>query len=274
MPKLLKLTVLLTTIIMSMAACAVAGETEPASNQEATESSVATATAKPTTAPTATSEHTLEPTETPEPEPTATEVSMTQEEIDDAFLEALRKDNVAEMEKLMAAGATIDAVDRTTGYSPVTIATLRNNPEALNLLIEAGADITVVDRKDNTLLHHAAYGNSIEVATILLEEGKIELELERELYGFTPLLVAAFQGNVEMVEMLIEHGADIEAFDDWEDTPINVAAWNGKLDVVQKLVELGANPDHANTNGNTALSHSQSQGHEEIEAFLTAILEG
>ena len=274
MPKLLKLTGLLMIMLLSIVACSTAGETEPASNQEAAEISVATATVKPTDAPTATSEPTIEPTQTPEPAPTATEVRMTQEEIDEAFIKALRKDTVDEIETLIAEGATINAVDRTTGYSPVTIATLRDNPETLNLLIAAGADITVVDRKDNTLLHHAAYSNSIDVASILLEEGKIDLELERELYGFTPLLVAAFEGNVEMVEMLITHGADIEAFDDWEDTPINVAAWNGKLAVVQKLVELGANPDHANTNGNTALSHSQSQGHEDIEAFLTAILEG
>jgi len=108
----------------------------------------------------------------------------------------------------------------------------------------------------------------------LLTLDDINIEHEREQYGFTPLLQASFDGQLEMVDLLIEAGANIEAGDDWGDTPLNVATWNGNMAVVERLLELGAEPNVVNVQGSNALDHAKSQNHEELEALLLTILEG
>ncbi|MEM8862059.1 MAG: ankyrin repeat domain-containing protein [Chloroflexota bacterium] len=220
------------------------------------------------------------PTATPEPTPTdppptisAEFLDMSQEERDEALLDATRKDDVVKIIDLLAAGADVNALDNRVGFNPIMIATVRGNTETFSILLESGADINQIDKRKNTLLHHAAYENATEIGNMLLSEGIIDLESRRQQYGFTPLLVAAFEGNVEMVELLLENGSEIEAVDDWGDTSVNVSAWNGKLEVVEKLVQLGAISNVENSNGNTALDHAKSQNHPEIEAFLLTVAE-
>ncbi len=197
---------------------------------------------------------------------------LTQEEKDDALLTAVRDDDLASAKSMIAQGADLNVSEPAIGFTPIAISIIRENQEMFNILFEAGADITTIDKQENTLLHHAAMSNQHEIAEILLSKESIDLEHRRDQFGFTPLLTAAFEGHVEMVELLIAHGANIEAEDNWKDTPINVAAWNGQLAVVETLIALGANPDAQNTSGNNALDHAKNQNHEEVETFLASIL--
>jgi ankyrin repeat protein len=198
---------------------------------------------------------------------------MTQEEKDEALLTAVRSDDAAMVAEMLAAGADVNTSEQSLGLTPIAIATVRHNLEIATLLLDADADVTVIDKQKNNLLHHAATHNSTEIAALLLERDEIYLEHRRTQWGFTPLMVAAFEGNVVMIELLVAHGADMEAGDNWHDTPLNSAAWNGKLEAVQKLVELGANPDVDNVNGKNALDHAREQRHPEIEAFLLTVID-
>lgn len=238
------------------------GCTSTEANEPPTTVDAPTLTPKPTDTP--------EPTNTPEPTPTSIFEGMTQQEKDEALFDAIRDDDIQQIETLIAVGANVNQINNANGYSPLTITVLRNNAETFTILLEAGADVTIVDKAENNLLHHAAYSNSPLIAQELLKHEEIDLEHQRTRYSFTPLLVAAFEGSAEVVTLLIENGANIEAGDAWGDTPLNVAAWNGKLDTVKLLVELGAEVDATNSQGHTALSHSRSQNHEEIETFLLA----
>ncbi|MEM7333375.1 MAG: ankyrin repeat domain-containing protein [Chloroflexota bacterium] len=198
---------------------------------------------------------------------------LSQEEKDEALLTAVRDDDLAAVQALITAGADLDVIEPAVGFTPVTISIIRSNSDIFNALTQAGANISTIDNQGNTLLHHAATTNQVEIATVLLADGEIDLEHRRDRFGFTPLLAAAFEGQVEMVELLIEHGANIEAVDDWNDTAVNVAAWNGELAAIEKLIELGANPNVDNNNGQNALDHAKNQGHEEVEEFLATLIE-
>jgi len=272
MRKSFTLTILL-LLLITVVGCVGIESIEPAPISQVADTPVPTNTSEPATTvpePTATSKPTATPEQTEE---SIDYEAMTQEEKDEALFDAVRKDDATAIEAVITAGADINAIDKLSKFTPIIIATLRNNPETFALLLEAGADASIIDKNQNNLLHHAAFNNTPDVATILLAQDVIDLEHRRSQYGFTPLLVAAFEGNLEMVDLLVAHGANIEAQDDWDDTPLNVASWNGNFDVVQKLVELGAKPDVVNTQGNNALDHTQSQGHEEIEALLLTVLE-
>ncbi|MCP5095485.1 MAG: hypothetical protein GY943_08030, partial [Chloroflexi bacterium] len=198
---------------------------------------------------------------------------LTDEELSDTLLAAIRADDAAAVTELIALGADVNSIGKIGGVTPILVATLRNNLEIFSLLHEAGADVTITDSSGSSLLHHAANNNAVEIATILLTLDGIDMEHRRDKWEFTPLLLAAFEGNIEMVDLLVSHGANIEANDKWEDTPLNTAAWNGKLEVVQRLVELGAKTDVINVEGKGPLDHARGQKHEDVEAFLLTVIE-
>ncbi len=72
----------------------------------------------------------------------------------------------------------------------------------------------------------------------------------RDVTGDTLLMLASHDGNLPMVQMLIEAGADIDAHDDRGWSPLSKAVYNTELkrgfaDVVQALVDAGANIETA-----------------------------
>ena len=268
MTKIFKVTLLMMTVSILIMGCATDGSTDP------TVTIPPTATNEPVTTPEPTA--TTKPTATPEPtaEPVSELESLSDEERVDALFDAIRDKDSGTVSELLAIGTDVNAVERVGGFTPITVATIRNNLETFTLLLEAGADATVIDDRNNNLLHHAALTNGVEIATILLTLDGIDIEHISEITGDpTPLQLAAIEGNLEMVELLAAHGADLEARDKYGDTALNLAAWSGHLEVVQKLVEFGARTDVKNNGGDAALDHARTQSHDEVEAFLLTLLE-
>ncbi len=214
-------------------------------------------------------------TATPEPTATLDPISaMSQEEKDDALVDALQDDDVAQLAQLITAGADVDFVHGAIDSTPLVVATLRNNIDLFTMLVEAGADLSYVDKRGNTLLHHAvANGESSEIVALILAQGETDLEQQRSKWDFTALHVAAMAGNTAFVEMLVEAGADLESHDEAGDTPLNIAAWQGQLGTIERLIELGAVPIVANERGRSGIDHSQNEGHDEVAAYLMTFQE-
>jgi len=78
-----------------------------------------------------------------------------------------------------------------------------------------------------------------------------------EIFGFkTPLMQAASNGNVRIVELLLEYGADINASDYYSSTALNEAAIKGRYDVAEMLVNKDANVNTHQNLGDTPLLRS------------------
>ena len=83
------------------------------------------------------------------------------------------------------------------------------------------------------------------------------------------LLLAADEGHLEVVRLLLEAGADKEAATiDGATTALIVAAGSGHLEVVRLLLEAGADKDAATTDGATALLYATHNGHLEVVRLL------
>ena len=65
---------------------------------------------------------------------------------------------------------------------------------------------------------------------------------DRDKYGNTALILASGDGDCNMVKMLLENGADIEAINERGTTALIRASEYGKYDVVKILLENGADP--------------------------------
>ncbi|CAG2056166.1 unnamed protein product, partial [Timema podura] len=93
----------------------------------------------------------------------------------------------------------------------------------------------------------------------------------RDKKGFTPLILAATAGHEKVVEILLNHGADIEAQSErTKDTPLSLACSGGRYEVVELLLTRGANKEHRNVSDYTPLSLAASGGYVNIIKLLLA----
>jgi ankyrin repeat protein len=118
-----------------------------------------------------------------------------------------------------------------------------------------------------TLLHTAL--NSREMVEYLIEIGA---DIEARSDGqWTPLHSQAYGGHKDGVELLLEHGADIEAKHAYDITPLlNSIRWN-RVEAAKILIEKGAKVDSPDTLGRTPLILSATKGYLELARI---ILEG
>ena len=107
-------------------------------------------------------------------------------------------------------------------------------------LIESGADVNAKNETGRTALFTAIYQNNTEIALYLIEQGaQCELE-DLVLRNFTLLHYACFQGNYVLAKALLEKKCDPNAIATSCESPVYIAVIKGYLDIVSLLVEHGA----------------------------------
>ena len=92
--------------------------------------------------------------------------------------------------------------------------------------------------------------------------------LYKEVHGNTLLHQACGEHDTQLVELLVEHGADINCRDAEGFTPLHIAAIRGKMQVAKKLVELGADDNLTTLDGKDAAYLAELNEETEIEEFL------
>jgi ankyrin repeat protein len=105
-----------------------------------------------------------------------------------------------------------------------------------------------------------------EVVQLLLDRGA-DVNLT-STYGDTPLVEAAKQGRKEVVQLLLDRGADVNLTPKYGDTPLVGAAKQGRKEVVQLLLDRGANMNLTSTFGDTPLVEAAKQGHKGVVQLL------
>jgi ankyrin repeat protein len=104
-------------------------------------------------------------------------------------------------------------------------------------LLEAGADANCYTFEYGTALQGACESGSIESVRLLMDHGA---DLNPAYGGRNALHEAAYYGHVEIVLLLLESGALVDATDDESATALQEACEHGRIEVVQLLLEHGA----------------------------------
>lgn len=126
--------------------------------------------------------------------------------------------NSKEMVKvLLEKGATVDAL-QFDGKTPLRIAVDSNASKAVRVLLENGANVKNTSACNQHLLFNAIDGrSSTEIIDELLKFGA-DVDIRRN-GGETPLHKACLLGDGDVIAVLLDHGADINAQDSMEMTP-------------------------------------------------------
>jgi ankyrin repeat protein len=106
----------------------------------------------------------------------------------------------------------------------------------VEFLFGKGADINSKDGDGQTALLYAAKRSFNQTAAFLLENGA-EVDVQGNKQGATALILAAGWGNVELVQMLLDHGADPSVTDRFGQTARMAASDRGNLAVLEILPE-------------------------------------
>jgi ankyrin repeat protein len=151
--------------------------------------------------------------------------------------------------------------------TPLHVAASAGHSDILSLLIEHGADMNDRNQYGDTPLHRASWNARLEAGQFLLNRGA-DIDV-RDNSNNTALLCATFMVHTEFTRMLLERGAMIDACEGgW--TPLHWAAMKGEIGAVQLLLEHGADVNVRDKYGETPSQVGSSWGHHEIAELLSA----
>lgn len=111
-------------------------------------------------------------------------------------------------------------------------------------------------------------GNTLQVR-IWLDDTTNDMN-EGDDHGFSPLHWACFAGRTNIVDMLLNRGARINATNMGDDTALHLAASHGHVECVNLLLKNKADVNALNEHGNTPLHYACFWGYQEIAGMLIA----
>jgi uncharacterized protein len=124
------------------------------------------------------------------------------------------------------------------GFYPLGLAAFFGHRAIVEFLLTNGADVSMAARNAQkvTALHGATARRDVEIVQMLLEAGADPNA--RQERGFVPLHDAAANGNAALVELLLKHGARTNADADDGKTPADMAAERGHKEIAEKLKKI------------------------------------
>ncbi len=123
-------------------------------------------------------------------------------------------------------------------------------------------------RPVGTPLHYAAFCGLHTVVKFLSIKHSQDVHSGDVGNKSTPLHLASGAGHVEVVRVLVDHGADVTAQDNYGSTPLHRVSLGGNVDITRFLVEHGADATAQNKNGSTPLHHASFTENVDVARFL------
>ena len=210
------------------------------------------------------------------------------------FLAAIKAGNTAEVAHLLEVEpALVNARDE-NGLSAVLTAAYYQEPDIARLLAQRGAELSVfeacmvgelsrvkalVEQQPELInayapdgfqpLGLAAFFGHAGIVEFLLQNGAGVNSPSRNTMRVMPLHSAIANQRTAIVQLLLDHGANVNASQADDFTPLHEAAQNGMLDVTQWLLDRGANVNpRLSSSGKTPLALALEHHHDDITQLL------
>ena len=119
------------------------------------------------------------------------------------------------------------------------------------LLLERGADVNGRRNDHQTPLHLASYYGNVEIVRLILDHGadpEVNAEGEKPLHRVSYGKYRSQEDGVRVAQLLLERGADVNGRRNDHQTPLHLASYSGNVEIVRLLLDHGADPE-ANAEG-------------------------
>lgn len=170
----------------------------------------------------------------------------------DTIDEAIARGDLEDVQAQIAAFPERIQKGKHPTLAPLSQAILRKQSEIAIALIEAGADVDVLDNEKSkrTPLHLRVDRNLPVVAKALLKKKAKPNEWDKA--GWTPLHNAAAKNRLEITQVLLELGADPHTLSERKGTPLHEAAVSASPELVKLLLDAGVDKSIKAFDGGTA----------------------
>jgi ankyrin repeat protein len=161
--------------------------------------------------------------------------------------------------------AVAQAVSAVAGsYEDFFVAIKRDNPQAITALLQRGFDANTLSPEGLHGLFIAVREPAPKAAEALIAWPKTNVE-PRNAKDESPLMMAALKGQLDLARKLVARGADVNKTG-W--TPLHYAATGGHLEIMNLLLENHAYIDAESPNGTTPLMMAAQYGTPEATRLL------
>jgi len=188
------------------------------------------------------------------------------------FFAAIRQDHPDTIQELLDRGFDPNTVNN-KGIPALVLAAQSKSWKCTAVIAQAKeTKLNITNQNDENTLMLAAIHNEFTVAQLLIQKGA-----DVNKPGWTPLHYASSKGHIQMMRLLMENDAYLDAESPNGTTPLMMAAHYGTPSAVKLLLEEGADPRIKNKLGINAMEFAQHSLHPQaqdsrdyIQAFLSA----
>lgn len=195
------------------------------------------------------------------------------ETMEQQFIRYAAQGDMERVLTLLETDIDINSID-SNGTTAVMAATYNNQVEMVKLLIEHGANINIRDKQLNNVLLYAGASGYLPIVKLALAAGADTTLTNR--FGGIAIIPAAERGHAEVVKELLENSdTNVNHINNLHWTALMEAVILGDggkrhQQIVQLLIEHGADIEIADAQGITPLEHARKLGFTEIEKILAA----
>ena len=160
-----------------------------------------------------------------------------------ALATAAQNGDVAEIDRLVAAGVDVNTVGR-EGVTPLLWAFFAQNKPGFKRLLEHGATPNIQTKNGDSVMNSTArFANDSEWLELAIKHGgdpNFALTNNRFIPGRTPIFTAINKHHTKGVELLIDAGVDLQHKNHVDETPLEFATHFHHFDIVYLLLTAGA----------------------------------
>ena len=142
------------------------------------------------------------------------------------------------------------------GVTPFMLAAGWMDVPTMQMLIDRGADIYALSNRGEDALQWSIIRRNFEVSDFLIAQG---MDIHRRQENGIQPIHNLWNATPESLTYLLDHGADIHAVDTTGTTPLHVAAFTGNVELVSMLLDRGAKVNVQNHQGRTPLANAASR---------------
>ena len=157
------------------------------------------------------------------------------------------------------------------GHMPPHLAALNNHAEFIKFFVEETTyDVeSFRNSKGGSILNDASYSGSLDVVKYLMTvpEGR-DLIHAFDNVGLGPMHLVCLNGNIKVLEILMENGGDVNVKSDNGFTPLVFSVNNGFKSLAKALVENGADINLVTNGGSTAFIHACQSGMYDMVEYM------
>lgn len=173
---------------------------------------------------------------------------------------------------LLDGGAAANGVGR-SGFNtnPLYFAIRGGHTEVVRTMLSSDfyrVDVNAYLTNSETILKYAASFGNLEIVDLLLSHGAKPDYGYNTSSGISALSCVAGEDQLDIARALIKAGANVNAKEVCRNTPLHAAAGNGSLDLVRLLVENGADIGAVNEFYETPANVAAKKGHQQVVKFL------